>query len=97
MNDVGPLGPHDREQLKNIAHGEQRAEATALIFPGNDGNPLGLKPLTILTHPSRNNDLIPTILRRLRHRQEMGEKKPVFSDEIEYLGHERPVQDKSFN
>src|SRR3984893_11358413 len=88
VHDIGALGAHDLQRLKEIAQAAQRTKATAPALDRDHGKSFGPEPLAVLAHARRHRDLQAAIPRRLRHRQEMRDKEPVFGDEVKDFGHD---------
>jgi hypothetical protein len=86
VHDVGALVAHDLHRLKKIPQAAQRTETAAPALDRDHGKSFGLEPLAILAHARRHRDLQAAIPRRLRHRQEMRDKKPVFGVMQRILG-----------
>ena len=95
VHDIGALFAHDLQRLKKIAQAAQQAETAAPALDRNHGKSFGLEPLAVLAHARRDGDLQAAIPRRLRHRQEMRDKEPVFGDEVKDFGHDRRRRDPS--
>src|SRR4029077_13342739 len=77
----------DFERLKKIAQAAPWTETAAPALDRNHGKSFGLEPLAVGAHARRHNDLQAAIPCRLRHRQEMRDKEPVFGDEVKDFGH----------
>src|SRR5208282_5351143 len=75
MNDIGAFGSYNFEQLNEIAQDRHRAETAAFALHRNHGKSFGLQPFAVLAHARCDGDLISTLPRRLRHRQEMRYKE----------------------
>ena len=77
------------QRLNKIAHAPQRAETSPLALESRSTRKsFGLEPLAVGAHARRHDDLKSAFPRRLRHRQEMRNKKPVFGDEVKDFGHD---------
>src|SRR5580693_6484520 len=95
MHDIGARFANDFHRLKKIAQAAQWTETAALALDRNHRKTFGLEPLAVLAHARRDRDLQAAIPRRLRHRQEMRDKEPVFGDEVKDFGHDRRHCDPS--
>src|SRR6185295_1479788 len=94
MHDVGPLLAHDAGNAEEAAQRLERAEAAPLVFERNDPTTLRRDALAMLTHARRHHDLEARRAGGTRHRQEVGDEKPVLGDEIKKLGHPaRPIDE----
>ena len=87
MNDVGPFVPDCADDAEKGGGDIQRIEACALRFHRDRAKAFARDGVAVPAQARRNRDLQALGLRGARHRQKMGNEKPILGHHEKKLGH----------